>query len=165
MTSLLGFLESYINMCKDGTCLLDPFAQVCVFYLSCLIAPSTQGKQFHEFCFRSKSWIEGSKLCANFTPLVPPRLPPSPSSNKSNVVKSAARSRAPGGRCQGGALSRRTTTPWPQVEAMPHSPIYLGVTLNSMFLSSDFWNNLILHVPSSELCCACDVQLFVPFSS
>ena len=86
--------------------------RTCVLYLSPLIAPPTQGKHLHEFCFGSKSWIEGSKLCANFTPLVPPRLPPSPSSNKSNVVKSAARSRAPGGRCQGGALSRLTNSGW-----------------------------------------------------
>ena len=80
---------------------------IVVYYIFSILH-STNGELLQRSLLEVK--VESRVASSHFTPLVPPRLPPPPSSNKSNVVKlEVAGSRAPGGRCQGGALSRQST--------------------------------------------------------
>ena len=80
---------------------------IVVYYIFSILH-STNGELLQRSLLEVK--VESRVASSHFTPLVPPRLPPPPSSNKSNVVKSAptvrpARFLGAGGRCQGGAPS------------------------------------------------------------
>ena len=68
---------------------------IVVYYIFSILH-STNGELLQRSLLEVK--VESRVASSHFTPLVPPRLPPPPSSNKSNVVKlEVAGSRAPGG--------------------------------------------------------------------